>query len=1275
VLKSNFQNEQSWEKRLLSLWKWKKYKKCHLGKELPNHAFNMESKKNKVQRKVLEKVTFQDLLQGYQTFQTILAIGMLQVYPPNHGRNIHLEEMARDCLRVMQKNKSLQAPAWSELQEAISGCGAGMHIETPWNTFTGNVIFKNGNNIVYPGIYNQGSRILNEIIIALLLLENKLPEQFRSSVLSGIALLLSISDLVAGSLKHSRYMNIWNESGMIEFPSYKEGLHMIDALTFTQEQIGKICEQLDAVSPEVINYFLIDLGSPELLNDDPDENIVVKKPFLKIDSTIYLYMPTAITSSLIDFAFKQAEQFECKEEFLRVIQKAQKDIMLQALDRMHWKRISIPLPPDPLNLTNTELLYQFDNQKVAYVCFLNMGFVLSQEAQKVDDPLATRNKQVLEHLLAKDASIEVLTLYVFPDIGSEILWSWGKPLQGNYSLMFRIHELELIANRNDVDSLSLWKFSKALYRAGEKVKFACQGMIELYGYYEDNEGSLLHTDEENKGIFHIDGRYAAQMFIEHEVNEDRHAIMTRMSGQLGFLHVHRYREYAPIYKPDVIADFILIVKSFTTPIWIRSNQTTQKGIRNWGHDVAEAIAFWLTRLSDTLADYLNKFRYLQFNIEVNIADQLLKGGDFIIPEKLPDDVELLIDVNANAIMISIPFAFALFAWRNDNVADKILIKTTIEGIIQCSTLRGNKIEISNEELDRIINKTLAPDRAKMLLFNNTHHDPRLDIRNLTSFHTIHKADTAQVFDDLLSYLPSGYIIPYIIKTRGQKLELVDDIISALLQEIKTRLSKFDGIKFIQCLIHLNEACTQKKEFLEILRPPRIACFSSFDEEVKKILDESQDLVSTGHALRTLIEFTGTNFPKGSMKPGCDNIGELMAFVDQLMSIGYLREVLENNLAEPEMDKLPSGRLGINKDIYRKVFEPLHRARAQGKVLAELEKFEIKYTESQGTIGSTKGNNAELNDAFNDEFGFSFDHLYAVIHVLTEEGFEKGQSVVIRKELYLIEKFVALIIGMDKERARHILDFLTLPIRTDIVFSKNEKNEYEKQFVPWRNNRPFSYLMKPLVKNKDKDGNDCFYYGYRQLTVSIHHYLYLIYNAKLPSPRSKKMKSFLGGIASNLGKPFEIEFRDWLKKNSSLEIQPEEVYPSKLSNKSVDEKLGDIDVLAADHVNKIIYSIECKNTRGARNVIEMVGEMNTFLGIEDTGEKSKIQKHFERDQWLKGNLKFLESIVSNAEEYSVKSIVLTADELSIEYLGGSKLLLPVVSFSKLKLEGIKVLENV
>lgn len=1242
----------------------KKYKKCHLDKELPQEILEARSKTT-MKQITSTKISFQTLLTEYQTLQTVLTIGLLQLHPSNHGKNIHLEQMARDCLRVLKKNNSLKPPAWSELQEAISTSGAGNYYETPWNSFTGNIIYRNGNNFVYPGIYNHGSQIVNEIIIALSLIKNDLPEQFKTTVLNGIALLLQVSDFVAGYQKHPRYMNVRNESKIIEFPSYEEGLKMIESLSFTQEEIHTICKPID-ISPEVLNYFFIDLDSDELKNDDPEDNVVIKKPFLKINETIYLYMPTAIVSSLIDFAFEQAMQYGCKEEFFKVIQKIQKDIVLQSIDRMGWKGISIPLPDDPLKLTTSEFLCQFDNKKIAYVCFLNNGYLKSEEAKRFEDPLATRNKQIVDYLIGRDSAIQVLTLYVSPDLGMNTMWRWGRPLKGNYTLMFRVHELELISNLNGVNSLSMWKFAKALYRAGEKVKLICPSMIELFGYYDDNDGSLLDANEVNQGIVHVSGEYAAKMFVEFEVKRDHHAIMTKMNDQLGFLHIHRHREYAPIYKPDAYEDYVLIVNSFSTPVWIRNNQESPKNEKNWGYDIAEAIAFWLIRLSDYLANYLNEPRYLQYDIEVKIDNQLLEGGDFIIPAKLPENIELPLEVTSDVIRITIPFEFGLLVWRHDNVADKTLIKTVVEGIIQCSALRGKIIEITNEELDRIINETLVPDNAKMLLFNNAYHDPRLDVRNLASFHTIHKADTAQVLDDLLSYMPSGYIIPEDIPTREQKLTIVDDIISSLLRETKLRLSEYDGDKLIQFLIHLNEACTQKKEFLEILRPPRIACFSSFSEEVEKILDENNDLVSTGHALRTLIEFTGTNLPKGKREPAYDDVGELMALVDQLMAMGYLREVLENNLAEPKMGKLPSGRLGVDKDIYRKVFEPLHQARAQGKVLAELEKFETKYTESQGKIGSAKKSNAELNAALVDELGFSFDHLYAVAHVLTEEGFEKGQAVIILREAYLIDKLVAGIFGMDRDIAKHILDFLSLPIRSDIVFSKNEKNEYDKQFVPWRFNRSFSYLMKPLVKGKDSEENDCFYYGYRHLTVSVHHYLYLIYNAKFPSPNSKKMKSFLGSIAGNLGKPFEIEVRDWLKKNTSFEVQPEEVYPN--------NKLGDIDVFAADHAKKIIYSIECKNTRGAKNVIEMVGEMNAFLGREDNGEKPKILKHFERDQWLKANLESLNSLVPNAKTYMIKSIVLTADELAIEYLGGSKLLLPVLAFSKLKLSGIGLLEE-
>lgn len=1219
-----------------------------------------------------EALSFQTLVDKHQTLQAVLMLAALQVYPSNHRRNFVFQEAVRDVLRVLKKNEKMPDLSWVELQEILRTHPANAHQETPWNSFTSNVIYRNGNNIVYPGSQELGVQNLNDIVVGLTLVENDLPEAFKTLVLSAIGILLEISNQVARALGHKRYMDIRNESGQIEFPSYEEGMEMVRALSFTPEQIERICSSMEA-KPEIFNHFLLDPDSQELQERDPDDNVVLRKPFLKIDGAIFLYMPTGIISALIDFVYKQADQHGCKAAFLALIHKVQKNIVLESLKEMKWEPLSMTLPEDPFKLFSKELLCQFDRRKVAYVCFRD-NTPLSKEARKSKDPFNTRIKQVLEYLRTKHPETEMLTLIVIPETESETMVRWGKPVPGSHTLMLGVHELELIANRDEVNRLSLWKFAKALSRAGTKIKLIGNRMIVLYGYYERNGGSLLHPTKANTGTVSVDSTYASRLFIEHDLNRDIHAVMTRIKGTVGFLYIYRSRKYAPIYKPLSWEGFVLIENSFATPVWIMNNQEAPKGARNWGHDIGEAIAFWLFKLSPFLKPSLDKEKYHQYDIEVKVDDKLLKAKSFVIPSELPDQVDLFLEVTPDLITIHIPFSFGLLAWRPDNRADKTLIKTAIMGIIKCSELRGHPVVLNVEELDKIIAEHVAPDHAKMILFGDAYDDPRYDRRNVPVFYPIHQADEALILEDLLSYLPAGYVVPENVGTREEKLKLLDDLIEGLLSETKRRLSEYNGTELLFSLIQLNEACTRKKEFEEILRPAQIACFSTLEQEVKKIEDSGNDLVASGHALRTLIEFTGTNLPTGSRKPGYDDIGELMAMAGELMYLGQFREIIENNLTDLPLGRLPSGRLFVDTDFHKRVFEPLQRARAQGKVLSEQEFFGKRYAKSDRTATATGTTSTDLNEAFVDEFGFSCDQFATAIFALTAEGFEKAEVVVIRSEAHLIQNLMKKIPELDQEKAKRILDFLTLPIRPEVVFSKNEKNEYDKQFVPWRYNRPFSFLMKPLVKVKDSEGNYSFYYGYRQLHVTLHHYLYLVFNAKLPSPSSKKMKSLLGSISGEMGKPFEEEVREWLRKNTTLDVQPLEIYPSKLSKRSADKELGDIDVFAVDHVRKIIYSIECKNTRAARNIIEMVGEMNVYLGKEATGEKPKISRHYDRDKWLKSNLQFLSSLVPDAEQYTVKSLVLTADELSVEYLGGSRLLLPVLSFSKLKLEGITALEK-
>jgi hypothetical protein len=73
------------------------------------------------------------------------------------------------------------------------------------------------------------------------------------------------------------------------------------------------------------------------------------------------------------------------------------------------------------------------------------------------------------------------------------------------------------------------------------------------------------------------------------------------------------------------------------------------------------------------------------------------------------------------------------------------------------------------------------------------------------------------------------------------------------------------------LIKHNEKCVQFKEFQEILIPAKIACFSSFQQEVNNLMDGEANMVITGHAVRTLIEWVASKIPTGTKWPNFDDV--------------------------------------------------------------------------------------------------------------------------------------------------------------------------------------------------------------------------------------------------------------------------------------------------------------------------------------------------------------------------------------------------------------------
>jgi len=742
----------------------KKYKHCHWNKkEAPVTPPAMENS---------SESGFTGLLKNHNSIQILGLLAALQLHPENHGRNVRFEQLCRETLLQFYPEDKKQLASWDQLKEVIENYTEGSHEEDPLtNAFTETAIFEGGNYITYPGIYAGFTEILNQLTECIFLIKNDLNKEFLKNVRDAIGLLLFMSDSVARDVGHVAYI-------------YRKGDNRnTDTLIFNNDFLNKVCEH-HGYDKAILDDFILKPGAEELQNDDTEENVVNFKPIITLKDAVLLYMPTGVLNALITFIYRKAKEYKCYDELLDIFYARQFQLSCVALGNTNWIATDIKLPLHDGSLTLREMVFQIDNQKFGYVCFVQPNKnVIEDFAVKPDkkatDPYLERTNEVVQYLsgLTDIQFFGILCLYIIAESGQDFIFAWPKPSIGNQSLALTYKELYTISHSSNVNSLTLWKFAKCYNRTNELTKIKLMGgLLDAYTIYRENHGSLMHSDEANPigGMLMILNGSSDDFRREVQKQQNEHAVPIFYKGQLAYAKVIRYKDYAPIYvEREVSACFRIVIESYKMPIWV-TNPQTRRGKESLGTYSCEAVAFWLNKMTLFLVPYLNELRLIQFEIEVKVADEILNPGPFEAIPFVPEDIVITNTIIPPKICISIPFEYIYAVILPDNTADKMLMKAVLQGMLNYIQASGNKTELNVQIIDGIIDNTLQPTGAKMLLFSNASLNIKMDDRNLPPLRYINESDVSYILDNLVSYLPKGYTVPSDIPDTKDKIKLCDD---------------------------------------------------------------------------------------------------------------------------------------------------------------------------------------------------------------------------------------------------------------------------------------------------------------------------------------------------------------------------------------------------------------------------------------------------------------------------------------------------------------------
>ena len=128
-------------------------------------------------------------------------------------------------------------------------------------------------------------------------------------------------------------------------------------------------------------------------------------------------------------------------------------------------------------------------------------------------------------------------------------------------------------------------------------------------------------------------------------------------------------------------------------------------------------------------------------------------------------------------------------------------------------------------------------------------------------------------------------------------------------------------------------------------------------------------------------------------------------------------------------------------------------------------------------------------------------------------------------------------------------------------------------------------------------------------------------------------------------------------NTELEVIPYEVKIKKNGILNSDRDYGDIDILAFDHKLKMIYSIECKNTKQAKIMYDFYSHSKNYI-------EKQLPKHLNRDKWLNQNRNKLQEVFSiEGEDYEIISLIISSHLLPVKYM--QKISIHVYSFNEIK----------
>ena len=1169
-----------------------------------------------------ELPSFKLQIERYHPVKSASIVAGLLTEPSFHANALRIELLIHLLVAFADGTKR---PSIGDLNSWLNsdlGSTSFVHMEDPVeDVFITNVITKDGNIRIFEGVWESSDFYLQRVLnIVTTLPESQDTNQLKRQVRA----VLLLSEQIACRLHLERFCQGGGlDKSAIRMPASSRLKLLHQSITFSRDELKRL-----NISPTELMPFIFHPSHRLQLREQVfGENELIRRPIVQDADDYFVLLPSAISVAVRQHILEWMISHGYQDSFNQHLAMEYQEFFYET------PLLGSPLPQEmamsPQKVTGKTILditRKMDEGRYLHLLaivdgiegYISDGFSLpDKDPTEISDQLEKHINSTQDHFRKLDDFKQGLTLLIGCGYGRPYLLDQPQESEDWRIEFISAPDFKSLAWIPGESPFMIWKLiDHERFLTNHQVSIAnASGLLNLYGWWLDTKYLMLHPDIEFPGSqIHIAIPTDSLADIRKKIRQgwDWHALpfpdgtymsVQRKSTENYFSDESDKAQYVAIEA--VRTGCLLGAWKGEKCIWWLSIDNEKKDLsRDLVYRIWDAIMNWF---DIAVPVFENHCQILQNNVVLIILDLNNAHNEQERPvaeSVLWSSVSVSSDQNTKTIRVIIRDPFFAGFRNPKNIAERILLSAITAGVLE---LFGTSKD--EKEIDELIKIIVPDDNARYI-----HFFEAVRFRELIQHYDqpqklfIDEADIAR------SKLGLGWLIRNkdkgdSLSTANESVKYLNELVDVIWKRIKIKLQNLDREDFIKNALWHIEGIEAEREIWQRTIRAVMALRSNKDAPRMVAMNHMARCNAAKIALRIISEMAISECPlKGGKKVGKLDLTPLMSDVLMMFHLGGCSDAIKKSVMEPDIKIAPCGDVLTHVGFQDEVVKPFGMQYESANLDYEVAHYEKHYKEFEPVL-TVKGLFEDVFlDAFEEEFGFSFDTLRGFRESLENLAFERKSSVFVatKEEIFSTCAKTGL---TSSENAEMILAAFSLWPRKS--WNNTPKGFESVDWYPWRFGRQLSLIRRPLACIEEGI-NPRYVISPGLFGQGMIHTARKYHEAEFEATKCKaiSMKNWINDETMRKGHAFEKKVYEKIK-NSGYEALLNQKVTALINNK-LDQDYGDVDVFAWKPGTNIFFAIECKDLRMAKTPNEIAEQLTRFSGQAlPNGERDDLLKHLDR----------------------------------------------------------------